>query len=118
MDLERFDRILRWRMWISASLYAIFIGVGLHGVITGWHYDNPTPAVLLLVAAFLICPRRAEPKDWEPDPDSAQDQLEVQARELVQRRLNKVRLFYFFAAFFLLALLPHFLGEPVFLIFG
>ncbi len=118
MDLERFDLILRVRVLASAILYAIFVGVGFHGVITGWHYDNPTPAVVLLVIAFLTWPRRAQPKKWEPDPESTRDRQEVQARGLVQRRLNQVRLFYFFAAFFLLALLPHFLGEPVFQVFG
>lgn len=118
MDLERFDLILRVRVMASAVLYAIFVAVALHGVITGWHYDNPTPAVVLLVVAFFTWPRRARPKNWEPDPESEKDRRQDKIRGILQRRLNKVRLFYFFAAAFLLALLPHFLGEPVFQVFG
>ena len=118
MDLERFDFILRIRVFASAVLYAIFVGVGMHGVVTGWHYDNPTPAVLLLVIAFLTWPRRAWPKGWEPDEECTRERMEKKARVILQHRLNRVRLFYFFAAVFVLALLPHILGEPVFQVFG
>ncbi len=118
MDLERFDLILRIRVWASAVFYAIFVGVGLHGVLNGWHYDNPTPAVVLLLIAFFSWPRKARPKGWDPDLDCRRDRQQEKARGILQRRFNKVRLYYFFGAFFLLALLPHFLGEPVFQVLG
>lgn len=117
MDLERFDRILRIRVIASSILYATFAGVGLHGVITGWHFDNPTPTVILLVVAFLTWPRRSHPKGWKPDKETTSGRQEARGRQITQRWINRVRLFYFFAAFFVLALLPHFLGEPVFQIY-
>ncbi len=119
MDLERFDLKLRVRVFASAVLYAVFIAVGLHGVITGWHHDNPTPAVALLLVAFFTWPRRSHPKGWEPDdPESTRARQEKRARVILQKRLNRVRLYYFFAAAFLLAILPYLLGEPVFQVFG
>ena len=119
MDLERFDRILKIRLAVSTTLYAAFVGVGLHGVIAGWHFDNPTPAVLLLVVSYLICPRRAHPKGWEPEePESTEGRQQARARNILLRRLNRIRLFYFAAAVFVLALLPWMMGEPVFKVFG
>lgn len=119
MDLEQFDKKLRIRVVASTVLYAVFVAVGLHGVLAGWHFDNPTPAVVLLVVAFFTWPRRAHPKGWEPeDPESTRARQQMKARNILQKRLNRVRLFYFFAAAFLLALLPHLLGEPVFVVFG
>ena len=119
MDLERFDKILRIRTVLSAVVYTIFLGVGLHGVLTGWHFDNPTPAVALLLVGFFAWPRRANPKDWEPEePESTAGRQQLRARGILQRRLNRVRMYYFFAAAFVLALLPHLLGESVFEVFG
>lgn len=112
MNLERFDLILRIRIFVSAIAFAIFIGVGFHAAIVGWLSDNPTPAVVLLVIAFLACPRRVLPKNWEAQTE--EDRKLREERKHQERRLQKVRLFYFFVAFFLLALLPFFLGEPVF----
>ena len=119
MDLERFDLRLRIRVFVSAIVYALFVGVALHGVLTGWHFDNPTPAVILLLVGFFVWPRRAAPKGWEPeDPDSTSAKQEMKARTILQKRLNRVRLYYFFAAAFLLALLPYLLGEPIFQVAG
>lgn len=114
MDIQRFDRILRIRVLASTVAFAVFIGVALHGVLTGWHYDNPTPAVALLLLAFFSWPRRARPKGWKPDPENTRELQEDRGRSILQWRLQKVQLVYFFAALFLLALLPHFLGEPIF----
>ena len=115
MDLERFDLMLRIRVFASAILYMMFVGVGLHGVLAGWHFDNPTPGVALLLVAFFAWPRRAQPKGWEPaDPESSRAKQELKARGILQKRLNRVRLFYFFAAAFLLAFLPFLMGEPIF----
>ncbi len=111
MELERFNTIMRVRVLASAIVFAIFIGVSLHGVMTGWHHDNPTPAIALLLIAFFSWPRRAMPKGWKPDPDSQQDRRREKARGILQQRLNRVRLFYFLAAVFLLVLLPYFLGD-------
>ncbi len=114
MDLQRFDLILRVRILISAVVFAIFVGVALHGVLTGWHFDNPTPAVVLLIIGFFTWPRRAWPRNWKPDEESKQDLREMKGRTILQAKINRVRLFYFVAAAFLLALLPFLLGEPIF----
>lgn len=115
MDLERFDLILRIRVFTSSILYAVFLGVGLHGVIAGWHFDNPTPAVVLLVVAYFCWPRRSAPKSWEPDdPESPKGRREREARAILQKKLDRVKIFYFVAAVFVLAILPFLLGEPIF----
>lgn len=115
MDLARFDLILRVRVFASAILFAIFVAVGLHGVLAGWHFGNPTPAVVLLVLAFFSWPRRARPKGWKPeDPESTQGRQQLEARRILRGRFSRVRMYYFFAAVFLLLFLPWLLGEPVF----
>ncbi len=111
MDLQRFNKIMRVRVWASGVLFAIFVGVSLHGVFTGWHHDNPTPAVVLLLLAFFSWPRRAMPKNWEPDPDSDKDRQREKAQMILQRQLNRVRLFYFLSAVVLLVVLPFLLGD-------
>lgn len=111
MDLERFNTILRIRVFGSAIVYAVFVAVALHGVLTGWHFDNPTPAVALLLISFFGWPRRATPRDWNPDPESEMDRKREIAGKILKKRLNRVRLFYFLAAVFLLVVLPFLLGD-------
>lgn len=111
IDLERFDRILRIRVLVSVVTFATFVAVALHGVLTGWHVDNPTPAVILLLVGFFAWPRRAWPRKWEPDPESSKERQEWKGRQIVQKKIDRVRLFYFAVAVVLLAILPFSLGQ-------
>lgn len=113
MEMKRFDRILKGRIWGSAIAFALFVGTALHGVITGWHFEQPTPVVALLLISFLAWPRRAWPRNWQSEGASTASRQEVKGRRILQTKLNRVRLFYFGAAVVLLVGLPYLLGEPV-----
>lgn len=109
MNLGPVNRIFKGRLIASAALAVVFLGVGLHGVIDGWHLDQPTPVVLLLLAAYIACPRRL--RDKHVEQALAPERLEALKGQW-RRRLVRARLAFFGVAVVVLALLPIALGEP------
>lgn len=112
MSLKKFDLVFRVRVVISVIIYAIFVAVGTHASIVGWRADNPTPLVVLLIVSYLLWPRRATPQGWKPATEAEEHIARTRSR--TEQALRRVQLLYFFIAFFVLALLPFLMGDPIF----
>lgn len=107
---QRFNRRFKGRLVASAVLALLFVGAGLHGVIAGWHFDEPTPVVLLLLAAYVACPRGLKEEHLEEELEPARLEA-LQGRW--RQRLVRARLGFFAVAVVILAVLPIALGEPL-----
>jgi hypothetical protein len=112
MNLERFDRILKTRVVAACVCFAVFVAVSIHALATETLSSQPTPPIVMMVLTYVLIPRRALPKDYKPLNDSEVALVEV--RDRLSRKLQMARLFFFFAAVVLLALVPFLMGEPIF----
>ncbi len=112
MTLEQFDRILKARVVAAAILYAAFVVVAIYATLTGSLMSNPTPSIVLMVLSYLLIPRRALPKNYQPEDQAEADFAE--ARFELEKKLQKSRLALFVSAVILLALVPFLMGEPIF----
>ncbi|TXD34162.1 hypothetical protein FRC98_19185 [Lujinxingia vulgaris] len=109
-ELDSFDRVMRWRVRLSAVGYALFVAVGLAGSWAGWLQENPTPAVVLLVGSFLAWPQRALPRYYKIDEEVAgAEQLQAE-RARLDRRLRAIRGLYFLGAVVVLLVVPWAMG--------
>ncbi|RAL23846.1 hypothetical protein DL240_06750 [Lujinxingia litoralis] len=112
-ELERFDRVLRWRVRVSAVCYALFVAVGLAANWQGWLDREPTPVVALLLVAFFVWPQRALPRGFKLEEVSHGGEALEASRARLDRRLRAVRGLYFLGAVVILVIAPWVMGKPV-----
>lgn len=110
-ELTRYDRVMRWRVRISAVCYALFVAVGIAASWQSWLQNNPTPAVVLLVVAFLVWPQRPLPRYYKIDEEAPGAEALAVERGQLDRRLRAVRGIYFVGAVVVLVIVPWMMGN-------
>lgn len=109
--LTRHYRVLLGRILVSVSAFSIFFALNLTLTLAGTPHEHAALVIVLLVGAFLVLPRRAQPRILLDNLEQGAMPAEEEERwydrfARIQTWVNVTRVIFFFAALFTFLVLP------------
>ncbi|MFU8803052.1 MAG: hypothetical protein ACNA8W_04505 [Bradymonadaceae bacterium] len=103
--MQKHIRLLKIRTVASMITFAAFVIVGGVFAMQGLTAHQPTPLVILLIAGYLLLPRRTVPRGYEPK--TPEDTRHVELLDEWRKKFVWIRLVYFGLAIAVLVIFPN-----------